>query len=106
MSTRYPFVRLNFMIILGDSLIIFAKGLSGIYTMLYAEVNMKNGGGMEVSIELVELVGMKVQRGDGKACIEGEVHEKDPRISTVLSRSTHTADRSINCLVPASDLTS
>ena len=75
--------------------------------MLYGHVNMKNGGGgMEVGVELVELVVTEVPRGDGKAYIEGEVHEKDSRISTVLSRSTHTADSSVNRLVPASDLTS
>ena len=60
---------------------------------------------MEVGIELVELVVTEVPQGDGKAWIEDEVHEKDSRISTVLSRSTHTADRSVNRLVPASDLT-
>ena len=64
------------------------------------------GGGMEVGIELVELVVTEVPGGDGKAYIEGEVHEKDSRISTVLSRSTHTADSIVNRIDPASDLTS
>ena len=32
---------------------------------------------MDVGIELVELVVTEVPRGDEKACIEGEVHEKE-----------------------------
>ena len=53
------------------------------FIILCDEVNMKNEGGLEESIELVELVGMEVQR-DGKICVEGEVHEEDLRTSTIV----------------------
>ena len=49
---------------------------------------------MEESIELVELVGMEVQRGDGKACVEGEVHEKDLRTTTIVDPLTQQTEAS------------
>ena len=44
---------------------------------------------MEESIELVELVCMEVQRGDGEACVGGEVREKDLRTFTIVDPLIH-----------------